>query len=87
MRFLIIRGTLLGVHVIRNIVFGGLYWGLPILGNYHIMLGAYHVVDVGQPAPPQFPVHTDNYDILAVGHGIYVPILFSPTLGMVLNVF
>ena len=34
-----IRGTLLGgggVPIIRTIVFGGLYWGPPILGNYHI---------------------------------------------------
>ena len=31
-----IRGTLLGVPVIRTIVFWGLYWGSPILGNYYI---------------------------------------------------
>ena len=31
-----IRGTFLGVPIIRIIVFWGLYWGLPILGNYHI---------------------------------------------------
>ena len=30
------RGTILGVPRIRTIVFGGLYWGPPILGNYHI---------------------------------------------------
>ena len=29
-----IRGTILGVPVLRIIVFWGLYWGLPILGNY-----------------------------------------------------
>ena len=36
-----IIGTFLGVPVIRSIVFWGLYWGPPILGNYHvrIMLG------------------------------------------------
>ena len=28
-----IRGTILGVPVIRIIVFWGLYWGPPILGN------------------------------------------------------
>ena len=33
-----IRGTLLGVPVIRIIIFGGLYWGPLILGNYHIVL-------------------------------------------------
>ena len=30
-----IRGTLLGVPIRRTIVFGGLYWGPPILGIYH----------------------------------------------------
>ena len=34
-----IRGTLLGVPIIRIIVFWGLYWGPPILGNYQIMEG------------------------------------------------
>ena len=29
-------GTLLGLPIICTIVFGGLYWGSPILGNYHI---------------------------------------------------
>ena len=29
-------GTFLGVPIIRTIVFWGLYWGPPILGNYHI---------------------------------------------------
>ena len=31
-----IRGTLLGVPVIRTIVSGGLYWVNLILGNYHL---------------------------------------------------
>ena len=31
-----IRATCLGVPIIRTIVFWGLYWGLLILGNYHI---------------------------------------------------
>ena len=31
-----IRDTLLGVPIIRLIVFWGLYWGPPIQGNYHI---------------------------------------------------
>ena len=34
-RFPKIRGTFLGVPIIRNIVFWGLYWGPLILGNYH----------------------------------------------------
>ena len=33
-----IRGTILGVPIIRIIVFWGLYWGPLILGNYHIGL-------------------------------------------------
>ena len=32
-----IRGTLLGVPIIRIKVFWGLYWGPPIYGNYHIV--------------------------------------------------
>ena len=31
-----IRGTILGVPIIRTIVYWGLYWGPLILGNYHI---------------------------------------------------
>ena len=31
-----IRGTILGVPIIRTIIFCGLYWGPLILGNYHI---------------------------------------------------
>ena len=34
--FLKIRGTTIGFHIIRTIVFRGLYWGPFILGNYHI---------------------------------------------------
>ena len=33
-------GTVLGVPLIRAIVFGGLYWGSPISGNYHIDVSA-----------------------------------------------
>ena len=29
-----IRGTILGVPILRTIVYLGLYWGPPILGNY-----------------------------------------------------
>ena len=31
-----VRGTFLGVHIIRTIAYLGLYWGPPILGNYHM---------------------------------------------------
>ena len=30
------RGTILGVPIIRTIVFWGLYWGPLILGDYHL---------------------------------------------------
>ena len=36
--FLMIRGTILGVPIIRIIVYWGLYWGTLILGNYHISI-------------------------------------------------
>ena len=42
-----IRGTLLGAPIIRTIVFWGLYWGPPILGNsqyvpcYNIVVSIY----------------------------------------------
>ena len=32
-----IRGTILGVPIIRTVVFWVLYWGPFILGNYHIL--------------------------------------------------
>ena len=35
-RFPKIRGTFLGVPIIRIIIFWGLDWGPPILGNYHL---------------------------------------------------
>ena len=31
-----IRGTILGVPIVRTLVFLGLYWGPPILGKYQI---------------------------------------------------
>ena len=35
--------TFLGVPIIRTIVFWGLVWGPPILGNYHIGLYKAHI--------------------------------------------
>ena len=32
-----IVGTSLGLFIIRTIVFWGLYWGSPILGNYYLL--------------------------------------------------
>ena len=29
-------GTFLGVPIITTILYWGLYWGSPILGNYHV---------------------------------------------------
>ena len=37
-----IRGTILGIPIIRIIVYLGLYWGPPILGNYHVMVAEVH---------------------------------------------
>ena len=34
-----IRGTFLGVPIIRIIIFWGLHWGPPVLGNYQVDLG------------------------------------------------
>ena len=36
-----IRGTFLGVLITRTIVLRGLYWGPPILGNYHVYVYVY----------------------------------------------
>ena len=33
-----ISGTLLGVPIIRIMLFWGLYWGPPIQGNFHVGL-------------------------------------------------
>ena len=33
------RGAFLGVPIARSIVFGGLYWGPPMLGSYHAYPG------------------------------------------------
>ena len=33
-----IGGTILEIPIIRTIVFWGLYWGPPILGNYHVVV-------------------------------------------------
>ena len=38
-----IRGTFLGVPIIRAIVFWGLYRGPLVLGNYHIRLSSVHL--------------------------------------------
>ena len=38
-----IRPTILGVPIIRTVVFWGLYWGPPILGNCHIGFRVYIV--------------------------------------------
>ena len=44
-----IRGTRLGVLIMRIIIFGGLYWGPIILGNYHMRLrvSKAHTDDIG----------------------------------------
>ena len=34
--------TIVGAPIIRTMVFWGLYWGFPVLGNYHIPQSAIH---------------------------------------------
>ena len=45
--FLKIRGTILGVSIIRIVVYWGLYWGPLILGNYHIYRHRYMRIEFG----------------------------------------
>ena len=33
------RGTILNVLIIKTVIYWGLYWDPPILGNYHIFVG------------------------------------------------
>ena len=40
-----IRGTFLGVPIIRTIVYWGLYWGTLILGNYHMSFIILYVLE------------------------------------------
>ena len=44
-----IRGTILGVPIIRIIVYWVLYWDPPILGNYHVCCTI--LSDRGVPSP------------------------------------
>ena len=46
-----IRGTILGVPILRIIVYWGLYWGPPILGNYHIITYIPLIRHVGHTGP------------------------------------
>ena len=50
-----IRGTSLGVPIIRTIVFWGLHWGPPILGNYHV---AFSFPFDSPLAPRKWPAYT-----------------------------
>ena len=45
------RGTILGVPIIRIIVFGGLYWGPLILGNYRLRSGKSFAFGLQSPKP------------------------------------
>ena len=58
-----IRGTFLGIPRIRIIVFWGLYYSPPILGNYHISYKQ-------RPAPPDPEPRTKLYSSARKGaHG------------------
>ena len=50
-----IRGTFLGVPIIRPIVFWDLYWGPFILGNYHMSRGQHLCEDAGHVGPQMSP--------------------------------
>ena len=50
-----IRGTFLGVPMIRILVFCGLYWGPPILGNDHIITQTDMVDSTATAAMPPSP--------------------------------
>ena len=52
------RGTCLGVPIIRTIVFWGLYWGPFILGNYHVTCSKeYHLVRDYAIVPDSTPLN------------------------------
>ena len=51
-----IRGTILGVLIIRIIVFWGLYWGPLICRNYHIIGG----LGLGAKMNPDHPDNTHS---------------------------
>ena len=44
----------MGIPTIRIIVFWGLYWGPPVLGNYHM---GYLIYCPLSPATARFPFH------------------------------
>ena len=50
-----IRGTILGVPILRMRVFGGLYWGPPILGNYHV-----HIRKLSSKQPSRVKTFSGN---------------------------
>ena len=56
-----IRGTLLGVSIIRTIVFGGPYWGPLILENYHMKSPSLsHATDGGSNKRRQIALRFSN---------------------------
>ena len=53
------RGTFLGVPITRTIIFWGLYWGPPILGNYHFWENmACHLPCTWRRVSPKQLIHT-----------------------------
>ena len=52
------RDTFLGVSIIRTIVFGGLYWGSHILGNYHSVLPREALNDQGEVVAGSYSCNT-----------------------------
>ena len=50
------RGTIVGAPIMRTIVYWGLYWGPPILGNSHISNGESISFEAASPGPCSFGV-------------------------------
>ena len=46
-----IRGTFLGVPIIRIVIYLGLYWGPLILGNYHLSIHYLENMETLSPKP------------------------------------
>ena len=62
-----IAGTIFGVPIMRTIVFWVLYWGPPILGNYHINLKTCASKEYGCP----FCQGSQSYVWNVVDDGLY----------------
>ena len=53
-------GTFLGVPIIRIMIYWGLYWGPPVLGNYHLEHPRSHAITPGIPIVIVLPTSIVN---------------------------